>query len=425
MLGILFLVFAVLILIGTPVAFAIGLATFAGLSTQEGIPFLVVAQRFFTTLDSFSLVAIPLFMLAGELMTHTGLTNKIIRFAVTLVGHIRGGFAQVTVMTSVLFSGISGSAAADASAVGSLMIPAMKKQNYDPGFAVSLTATASIIGPIIPPSIMMIIYGSLTGTSIGALFMAGIIPGLLLGLGLMIYSYYYARKHNIVSSEKRATLHDVWEAFKPAVWALALPVIIIGGIRLGFFSPTEAGVMAVAYAFILGLFQRTINFKKLPDVFLGAAVLSTISLMIMAAAAAFSWILAYEQFPQKAVGLITSITDQPIFIYILVMFILLVIGLFLEAAAALIILIPVLIGIQSAFGFDPVHFGVIVILTLVIGGVTPPVGNLLFIASSIGKTKMSQVFWKIWPLVGVMLLVTILLVLFPQLVTFLPDTMRD
>jgi len=194
MIGLMFGIFALFVIIGTPIAFAIGLSTFLALSSQDTIPLLVVAQRFFTTLDSFSLVAIPLFMLAGELMTHTGLTERIIRFAVTLVGHIRGGFAQVTVATSVMFSGVSGSAAADASATGSLLIPAMKKEKYDPGFAASLVATASIIGPIIPPSIMMIIYGSMTGVSIGDLFLAGIVPGILLGLGLMVYCYFYARR---------------------------------------------------------------------------------------------------------------------------------------------------------------------------------------------------------------------------------------
>lgn len=424
MIGLLFGVFAVFVLIGTPIAFAIGLSTFIALLFQDTIPLLVVAQRFFTTLDSFSLVAIPLFMLAGELMTHTGLTERIIRFAVTLVGHIRGGFAQVTVATSVMFSGVSGSAAADASATGSLLIPAMKKEKYDPGFAASLTATASIIGPIIPPSIMMIIYGSMTGVSIGDLFLAGIIPGLLLGAGLMTYNYFYARRYNIVSTNRKASFKEVWDAFKGAVWALILPVIIVVGIRFGVFTPTEAAAIAVGYAFVYGFAYRTLSVKDLPKIFLNAAVLSTISLMIMASAAAFSWILAFERFPQFAVNVMTSLTSEPILIMLLLILILLIIGLFLEASAALIILIPVLISIQKSFGFDPVHFALIVILTLVIGGVTPPVGNLLYITMSIAKVRMSQAFWKVWPLAGVMIVMTLIFVFFPGIVTFLPNLLK-
>ena len=420
MIGLMFGIFALLVIIGTPIAFAIGLSTFLALSSQDTIPLLVVAQRFFTTLDSFSLVAIPLFMLAGELMTHTGLTERIIRFAVTLVGHIRGGFAQVTVATSVMFSGVSGSAAADASATGSLLIPAMKKEKYDPGFAASLVATASIIGPIIPPSIMMIIYGSMTGVSIGDLFLAGIVPGILLGLGLMVYCYFYARRNNIVSTTRRSSWKEVWDAFKGAVWALILPVIIVVGIRFGVFTPTEAAAVAVAYAFVYGFAYRTLHVKHLPKIFLNAAVLSTISLMIMAAAAAFSWILAFERIPQKVVDVMTSLTSEPVLIMLLLIAILLFVGLFIEASAALIILIPVLIGIQKSFGFDPVHFALIVILTLVIGGVTPPVGNLLYITMSIAKVKMSQAFWKVWPLAGVMILMTLIFTFFPEIVTFLP-----
>lgn len=415
----LFIIFGLLVLLGTPIAFTLGLASLGALSTQDTIPLLVVVQRFFTALDSFSLIAIPLFMLTGVLMNETGMISKLVRFAVSIVGHIRGGFAQVNVMANVLLAGISGSASADAAATGSILIPAMKKERYDPGFAVALTAAAATIGPIIPPSIMMIIYGSMSGVSIGELFIAGIIPGILLGITFMIYSYFYAKKHKIAVSHQQPSRKEIWNGFKDAIWVLVLPFVIIGGIRFGFFSPTEAGSIAVGYAFLLGLVTKTLSIKRLPKVFVEAAVLSTISLMIIAAAAAFGWILASQQFPAIVVETLTSISENPLVVMLITIGVLLFIGLFLEGSAAVIILIPVLMGIQQNFNFEPVHFGVLVIITLVVGGITPPVGNLLFISASIGKVQMSEVVWKIWPLVGVMLIVIIILVLFPGLVTFL------
>ena len=417
----LFGTFSILLFLGIPVIFAVGLATYAALSTQDHIPLMVVTQQFFTSLDSFSLIAIPLFMLAGEMMSHTGLTAKMIRFAVTVIGHIRGGFAQVTVLTSVMFSGISGSASADASAVGSMLIPALKKEKYDPAFAVSLTATTAILGSIIPPSIMMIIYGSMTGVSIGKLFIAGIIPGVVLAGGIMVYCYYYARKHNIVSSNVRSGIKEIWSAFKGAFLALVLPIIVIGGIRTGYFTPTEAGAIAVLYVFVLGQLQRTLKFKDIPKLLVDSAVLSTVALMIMGAAAAFGWILTNELFPQLAVELITSISNHHLVVYLLIIIVLLLVGIFLEPAPAIIILAPVLVAIQQMFGYDPIHFAVIVIITLTIGGVTPPVGGLLFITMSIGKVTMSQVFWKVWPFVAVIMILTVIMMVFPSIVTFLPN----
>lgn len=425
MLWMLFGAFVVLVLIGMPVAFAIGLSTFIAILLYSDIPSLVVTQRFFTTLDSFTLIAIPLFMLAGELMTRSGMMDRIVTFASTLVGHIRGGFAQVNILASVMFAGVSGSAAADVSATGSVMIPAMKREGYEPGFAVSLTAAGSIIGPIIPPSIMMILYGSMTGTSISDLFMAGIIPGLMLGLALMIYAYFYARKHDIRTPDSKAPrLSAVWRDFKPAVPALLMPVIVLGGIRLGVFSPTEAATAAVVYTLMFGLLTRGLKVQELPHAFSRAAALGSISLLIMAAAAGFSWILAYEMFPAQVVETLTSITSNKQVLMLLIIGMLLFIGLFLEASAALVILVPVLIGVQQAFQFDPVHFGVVVILGLVIGGITPPVGNLLFLAASIGRTTMSNVVWKVWPIASVLIVVLLLLAFIPQLVTVVPSTLK-
>jgi len=419
MLVVLFAVFFILIAIGTPIAWALGLSALVSIATQDQIPLAVVAQRFFTTLDSFALIAIPLFMLAGVLMIETGMTIKIIRFATLLVGHVRGSLAQVNVVSNVLFAGISGSASADVAASGSILIPAMRREKYDAGFAVALTAAASTIGPIIPPSIMMIIYGSMAGVSIGALFMAGIVPGILLSLGFMTYCYFYAVKNKVPASANRASGREIWKGFIDSALVLVLPVIIIGGIRLGFFSATEAGATAVAYATCLGLFSGTLKVNRIKAVLVDAAFLSTISLMIIAAASAFGWILARERLPALAIEALSSVTEVPIVALFIVIAGLLLIGMFLEASAALIILIPVLVGVQASFGFDPVHFGLIVILTLVVGGITPPIGNLLFISASIARIPMSQVVGKIGAFVLVMIVVIVLIALLPGLATIL------
>lgn len=419
MLLILFFSFALLLIIGTPVAFSMGLASLIALLEHGKIPIELVPQRFFTSMDSFSLIAIPLFVLAGELMNSGGITRRIVKFSSTLVGHLRGGLAQVTVLASMIFAGISGSAAADASAIGSVLIPTMVEEGYDKDYAVAVVACSSTMGPIIPPSILMIIYGSMTGLSIGSLFLGGIIPGVMIGISIMIIAYYYARKRGYKSRTK-ATFRERWLAFRQAAIALVMPIIILGGILSGVFTATEAGVVAVVYALIVGLVLKELKLKDMKHILVDSAITTSITLLIIAAASLFGWLLATEQFPQLLAQNLMSITNNTSIILLLLIGMLLIIGLFIEGLAALIILVPVLAPMAIQFGFDPIHFAVLVIVVILIGAVTPPVGLLLFIAASIAKIKLSEASRIIWPFVGAMIVVALLIAFIPSLVTFIP-----
>jgi C4-dicarboxylate transporter DctM subunit len=371
--------------------------------------------------DSLPLLAIPYFILAGALMEHGGISLRLVKFATAVVGHIRGGLGMVAVVASMIFAGISGSAAADTSAIGSIMMPAMIRRGYKRGFVVVLQASAGTIGPIIPPSILMIIYGSMTGLSIGRLFLAGFIPGVLVGLSLMALTYYYARRDGY-EGEPRATWRETIAATWEALPAMALPVVIIGGILAGVFTATEAGVTAVVYALIVGFsVYGELSLKDLPRIFANAAMTSFGLMFIVANAAMFGWVLAREEFPRLTVGLLTSLTSDPHVIMLLVILFLLLLGCFVETISAMIIFVPMLFATGAAYKLDPVHFAMVIVIMLLIGTITPPVGILLYLTCAMTKTPISEALRYVTPFVIVMMAVVILVAFVPQISLFVPN----
>ena len=421
MLPILFVLVTVLMFVGMPVALAMGLSALVVVLLKGETSPLVMAQRMFVGVDSLPLLAIPYFILAGALMEEGGISLRLVRFASTVVGHIRGGLGMVAVVASMIFAGISGSAAADTSAIGSIMMPAMIRRGYKRGFVVVLQASAGTIGPIIPPSILMIIYGSMTGLSIGRLFLAGFIPGVLIGLSLMALTYYYACRDGY-EGESRASWRDTLVATWEALPAMALPVVIIGGILGGIFTATEAGVTAVVYALLVGFFvYRELKLRDLPRILANAAMTSFGLMFIVANAAMFGWVLAREEFPRLTVGLLTSLTNDPDVILLLVIVFLLLVGCFVETISAMIILVPMLFTTGAAYRFDPIHFAMVIVILLLIGTITPPVGILLYLAAAMTKTPISETLKYIFPFVLAMLAVVILVAYVPQVSLFVPN----
>jgi tripartite ATP-independent transporter DctM subunit len=416
----LFALVTLLMVVGMPVALAMGLSAFVVVLLKGDINPIVMAQRMFVGVDSLPLLAIPYFILAGALMEMGGISLRLVRFASALVGHIRGGLGMVTVVASMIFAGISGSAAADTSAIGSIMMPAMIRRGYKRGFVVVLQASAGTIGPIIPPSILMIIYGSMTGLSVGRLFMAGLIPGILVGVSLMTLTYYYARRDGY-QGEARATWGETAQAAWQALPALALPLVIIGGILGGIFTATEAGVTAVVYAIIVGFFvYRELKLRDLPRILANAAMTSFGLLFIVANAAMFGWVLAREEFPRLTVGFLTSLTNDTHVILLLVILFLLLVGCFVETISAMIILVPMLFATGAAYRIDPIHFATMIVILLLIGTITPPVGILLYLTCAMTKTPISEALKYITPFVITMLAVVLLVAFLPQLSLFVP-----
>ena len=407
--------------VGMPVALAMGLSALTVVLLKGEINPLVMAQRMFVGVDSLPLLAIPYFILAGALMEEGGISHRLVNFAAAIIGHIRGGLGMVAVVASMIFAGISGSAAADTSAIGSIMMPAMIRRGYKRGFVVVLQASAGTIGPIIPPSILMIIYGSMTGLSIGQLFLAGFFPGVLVGLSLMGLTYYYAVRDGY-EGEPRATWQQAATATWEALPAMVLPILIIGGILGGVFTATEAGVVAVMYALVVGFFvYRELTLKNLARIFANAAMTSFGLLFIVANAAMFGWVLAREEFPSRTVGFLTSLTADPNIIMILIIIFLLLVGCFVETISAMIILVPMLFAAGAAYHFNPIHFAIVIVILLLIGTITPPVGILLYLAAAITKTPISETLKYILPFAMAMLLVVILVAWVPQVSLFVPN----
>lgn len=413
------LTFLVLLFLGMPVAFAMLVANVVALWYAGDIPAVLVPSKLFLSLNSFPLMAVPYFILAGEIMNRGGITLRIVRFAEALVGHLRGGLGHVTVVSEMLLSGVSGSAAADASAIGSMTIPSMVRAGYRPEFAVGLTAAAATMGPIIPPSILMVIYGSVTGLSVGALFLGGMIPGILMGLALMVLVYYYARRHGYGRASERVPLGVVWQRFREAVWALLTGVIVIGGILSGVFTATESGALACVYAIIVGLFvYRELRLRDFPELFVNAAVITAVSMVVVAAASIFGFLLARARFSAVLVDWITSISRDPAVVWLLIIGLLLLIGMFVEALAAMLIFIPVMMPLVRVMGYDELHFALVFLMLICVGAITPPVGLLLYISCAIGKVPVSRAL--IWPFVWAIAAVILATAFAPGLVTFVP-----
>lgn len=418
---ILFALFFALVVLGLPVAFAIGLSGAATFLTQSGQPGFVVAQKMIGGIDSFPFMAVPFFVFAGICMEAGGISRRLVNFASCLVGSIRGGLAQVAVMTSMIFAGISGSGVADASAVGSVLIPAMRAKGFSAAFAAALIAAAGSIGMIIPPSMLMIVYGSLTGVSIGALFVGGIVPGVLVGLGLMAYAYLFARRERY-PVEPAASWGALWRAFRAAIWALVTPLIIVGGIVGGAFTATEAGAVAAIYAFLVSsVVYRELPLSQLKEVLVRSAVITASVLLVISFAAIFTYILAIEQVPAAVRGFLLSLSENRFVVLGVIVALLVVLGCVIETMVIIIILVPVLAPIGAAIGFDPVQFGVMMVIALNLGGITPPVGVLLFLTSGLANVPLMAASRHILPLVPIFVAVIAVIALLPETVTYLPD----
>jgi len=418
-----YIVFALLFfffVVRMPIAFAMGLSASLVMFFVYNVPMTVVVQQMFTSNDSFPLLAVPFFMLAGALMESGGISRRLVNFASALVGFIHGGLAQVTIIASMFFAGISGAAAADTAAVGTLMIPEMEKRRYDKGFAAAIQAAAGSIGVIIPPSIPMVIYGVLASTSIGALFLGGIGVGLLVGISLMLLSYFISRRRGY-SPDNSFSLSEVWTTFKEALWALGTPVIIVGGIMSGIFTATESAVVAADYSLLVGLFiYRELKLKNLPSIVANAATTSAILMFIIANASVFGWILAFEQIPQAITTSFVSITKDPVLLLLIINLLLLVIGTFIETASALIIFVPLLVPLIPHLGIDPVQFGVLIVLNLAIGMLTPPMGICLIVSCSIAGISLEKVSRAVMPFVIVMIVDLMIVSFVPFITTYIP-----
>lgn len=423
MILLMFSVFFATLLLGVPVAFALGLAALVYCVGAQ-IPLIILPQKMYAGIDVFVLLCIPGFILAGNLMNASGITGRIIALCNALLGHVRGGLGLANVAASMLFAGISGTAVADTAALGAVLIPAMKEEGYDTEFSCAVTACSSTVGPIIPPSLPMIIAGTLTGLSVSKLFLAGALPGILLALGLMITSWAISRRRGHPKHPK-ASLRQVLRALRQASWALCLPVIILVGILSGWVTPTEASIVAVLYALLVGtVVYRSLGLRALLRVTQASAT-TTASLMVLVGFAnLFSWILAREQIPQAIAATLLDLTHNKYLILLLINGLLLLVGTFMETIAALIILFPVLLKVAVSVGVDPLQFAVIAVLNLVIGLTTPPVGVCLFVAGSIGNLSLTRLSIAVLPFLGVSLIVLSLVTYVPAISLTLPGLLH-
>lgn len=418
--GAFFVIFAGLLTSGISIALTLGIAGTAYLYLSgNGMMALMLPQRMMAGIDQFVLLTIPLFLLAGALMNVGGVTDRIVHFARAMVGHRRGGMSSVSILSSGFFAGISGSAAAEASALGSILIPTMSKQGMPTAYAAALIAVSSVMGPIIPPSITMIIYGVLSGTSIGQLFLAGVVPGIGIATGLLLYASWRAKRDGFPVTE-RMIGRDRWKATVRTLPALLLPAIILVGIKTGIFTPTEAAAVAVAYALVIGFIYRDLNFRRLWESLIATTLVSASILFITSMASIVSFVFTLEQVPQHIADLVLTITNEPLLILLLLNIFLLLLGMFLEPISILILTMPILLKFQVLIGMDPVQFGTVVVLNVVIGMATPPVGILLFITSAISGEPVTKVIREAIPLVGICIVVLALIALVPFLSLFLP-----
>lgn len=418
-------IFFAALIIGMPVALGLGMASLVYLLI-EGHGHLLVAfpQRMIAGIDSFLLLTIPFFILAGNLMNAANLTQHIVKAAQFLVGRIKGGLAIVNVLANFMLSGPSGAATSEAAAVGGIMIPPMKRDGYDPAYAAALTATGSLLGPLIPPSLPLILFGVLTGTSIGDLFLAGIVPGLILGVLLLIYALWKGQRENHpvappVPKEER------WSILHAAIPAVVMPVFIVVGIRTGIFTPTEAAGIACIYALVTGVFvYRSLPWSKLKRCFYETATMSSGVMLVVAMASMTGFVLGIENLPQKIAALILGTTENPVLLVILLNVVLLILGLFLEPLAAMVLIMPVLNALSPTIGMDSVQLGVMVVLNLMIGMCTPPVGLVLFIVSSIARSPLQAVTRASLPMLGLCILVLAMVAAIPGLSLWIPGLFK-
>lgn len=411
----------VLAFLGIPIYIALGIGTLVALN-MAGMPALVLPQKLFAGMNSTSLLAIPFFILAGNIMSRS-ITSKLIDIANALIGWIRGSLALVTVLASALFGAISGSGVATASAIGGITIPAMKNEGYPDHFAAAVSAISSIMGPIIPPSITLIVYASITNESVSALFMGSVFPGVILALSLIVYALFYGKRHNLPAHERQPA-RKVAVTFKNGIWALLMPVIILGGIFGGVFTPTEAAAVAVGYALLISLFvYRDMSWKELPGVFADASI-STATIMVMVGLSkASSYVVVTSGLPQQLLNLFTSITNNRVVILLLLNLLFLIIGMLMEANAAIIMMTPILTPLLTAFQIDALQFGIIMSFNLCIGLVTPPVGLCLLLSNQIAETSLSKTLKSMLPMLLISIVVLMLITYAEPLTTWLPSVL--
>ncbi|WP_375568933.1 TRAP transporter large permease [Ahrensia marina] len=422
----LFGVFFVLLIIGTPIIFALMGAALVVLASIDFLSPQLALQRVYAGLDSFPMLAIPFFMAAGSLMERGGISRRLVNFSSYLVGWIRGGLGHVAVIASTIFAGISGSAVADTTAIGSTMIPMMKRRGFDSSFAASVVAASGVNGPVIPPSIPLVLYGVISGVSIGALFMGGIVPGFMMTIGLMVLIYVKASRGDWEVETEPFSMSGLGTSFLSAIGALVMPLIIVGGILGGIFTATEAAVVATVYALIAGLFiYRELSFSQLPTLFRQAALNTAVVMVIVGVANLVGYVLTIEQIPLALSDWFSDRITNVLLLLLVINILLLVAGCFLDGGSAIIVFAPVLLPVTTAFGIDPIFFGVMMTVNLMIGTITPPVGLSLYIAAGIANISILQICKAILPFLAMHLVVLILITLFPDLVMFIPDQVYD
>ena len=421
MLTALIILFVILIFLRFPIALAIGIACAVAIVIFSDIPIIIMVQRMVIGIDSFVLLAVPLFILSGRLMNEGGITDRIFSLASNLVGHFRGGLGQANIIASMIFSGMSGSAVADAGGLGAVEIKAMNDQGYPKEFSGSITIASSVIGPVIPPSIPMVLYGALADVSVGRLFVGGIIPGLMVAISLMTLVYIISTLRNFPQS-KRISLKRLLKSFTHSLLPGLTPIIILGGIIGGIFTPTEAAAVAVFYAFFLSFFvYRSIKLKDLPNILVETMVTTAIAMFVISNAASFSYLLLIGDISGKLVELLTSITLNPYLMLLILNLVLLFFGCVMEAGVALILLVPILVPVLKIVGIDLVHFGVVITLNLMIGVATPPIGMALFLVSHITEMKVEKLMRAILPFLIPLVIVLFIITYIPQVVTWLPN----
>lgn len=414
--------FLLVVLIGVPIGFAMGFITISSFAALGG-SMLIIPQKLFSGMDNFTYLCIPLFILASEIMASGGLTEKIVHFCDCLVGHVTGGLAHVNILGSMFFAGISGSATADASGLGRIEIDMMDKAGYPRDYAAAVTAASAIIGPIIPPSGIMIIYAVVAGNvSVSKMFLGGFLPGVLLGFSEMVICYFMAKRYHHPKRAQRTPIKELLKATKETLPCLLLPVIILGGIATGIFTATESGAIAVLYAMLVaGLLMKTLSWKELFQCCIRTAKTTANVLFIIAVASAMGWAITTLQIPQQIIAFCMTYIHSPAVFLIFVNILLLLIGMILDQSPALLIMVPILLPVALAYGIDPLHFGLLVCINLTVGLITPPVGMTLFVTANVGEIKLTSLYKQIWPFVAVCLLVLALVTFVPALTLTIPN----
>jgi TRAP-type transport system large permease protein len=404
------------IALGIPIAYSLLLSGVALMWHLDLFDAQILAQNVLEGANSFPLLAVPFFMLAGEIMNVGGLSKRIVNLALSLVGHVRGGLGFVTILAAVMLASLSGSAVADTAALAALLLPMMVKAGHDKARSGGLIASAGIIAPVIPPSIPFVIFGVAANVSIGRLFMAGIVPGILMAVAIAITWWLVARKEG-ASTPPKATRAEMWKAFRESTWALVLPFIVLIGLKMGVFTPTEAAVVAAVYAlFVSTVVYRELKFNQLYAVFLGAAKTTAIIMFLVAAAAVSAWLITVANLPGQLIEILQPFMDNPTLLLVMIMLLVLIIGMAMDLTPTILILAPVLMPVIKAAGIDPVYFGVLFVMNGAIGLMTPPVGTVLNVVAGVGKMKIEQVVRGVWPFLLAQVIVLFLLVLFPQIV---------